>query len=308
MSKELEEEVKDKVLDYTASLYPHRSKLKESHGSGFVVAIDSKTGIATIATNEHVVEEIKNQNKSQYHWQLRDAKSNEPFNASLVSVQHSKDQDMAIIKVKLPKDKMPGVATFAPAHMEEVVYSVGQPGVERSVFFREGNVVATIGGKDGTKKSDTTPAGYNIFVTCQVEVGMSGGPTVNVKGEVIGINGLDSYPTWGSGTKTTIPMPEGFDPNRYSGSISVDRLVKDFPELASVIMVSPPPLGVQVSPSAIAIPPAKQQSMLPDAPFSKEITEALQGIRLPVSASAGVETEGKAAHYVARSPSKGITL
>jgi S1-C subfamily serine protease len=39
--------------------------------------------------------------------------------------------------------------------------------------------------------------GYQIGYTNQIEKGMSGGPVLNLQGEVVAINGMHAYPLWG---------------------------------------------------------------------------------------------------------------
>ena len=44
----------------------------------------------------------------------------------------------------------------------------------------------------------TLRGGYQIGYTNRVEKGMSGGPLLNARGQLIGINGMDKYPLWGN--------------------------------------------------------------------------------------------------------------
>jgi S1-C subfamily serine protease len=80
--------------------------------------------------------------------------------------------------------------------------------------------------------------GYQLGYTGQIERGMSGGPILNLKGEVIGINGIDAYPLW----ERPYIYLEGGEPNlalqqkmdRYNWGIPAHTITQLLPELVVV--------------------------------------------------------------------------
>ncbi len=296
----LPEEIKDKVLDYSGVLYSASSD-GSYNGSCFVVSVDPVKGTATLVTNEHVTRELGK--IGAFQAQLRDAATNEPFDASIVSVDPSHKNDLALVTVQLPKDRLPGVATFAPAHAGDEIYSVGQAGKDSFVSLSQGSIVVTMGGTDGVVHRPDSPSkgGYNIFVNAPAKHGMSGGPTVNAKGDVVAVNGLGEDIL--GIDRTSLPFPKGMDHADYSVSISVDRLAKTFPELAGRINVEPPAAGVSVAPAAVISPAPDKSKALP---FSETVTDSVKALGLEGSFPSHLSKAAPLSSHIAASP-KGIS-
>jgi serine protease Do len=153
---------------------PHKAI---SAGSGFII---DKTGL--IVTNNHVVD-----NGKKITVKLPDGRS---FEAKLMGTDPA--TDIALIKVK--SDKPLPTVEFGDDRQLRVgdwVIAVGNPfGLSNSVTA---GIVSSIG-------RDIGAGNYNDFIQIDAPInrGNSGGPTFDLRGQVIGMNSMIYSPTGGS--------------------------------------------------------------------------------------------------------------
>lgn len=167
------EQAEEIFQQLTPSLYQIRlidkaSGEKSSIGSGFQI---SANGL--IATNYHVISGFARY-PDKYEIQLQDNQGNKsPLTLQSVDVIN----DLAIVKRETDID-MPFfiLASNTPIKGEEL-YSLGNP--------HDLGMIVVPGTYNGLKKESFND---RIHFTGSVNPGMSGGPVVNKKGEVIGIN------------------------------------------------------------------------------------------------------------------------
>ena len=164
-----------------------RDQRFESMGSGLVI---DKQGY--ILTNEHVVED---------HIEITVAlESNREYQAELIGVD--KLTDLALIKIKVPGNIELTSAKLGDSDSVQVgewVIAVGNPyGFDRSVSF------GIVSGKGRVLNVPSLTPLINDFIQTDAAIapGSSGGPLVNLRGEVIGINSLGVGRTQGF----TIPI------------------------------------------------------------------------------------------------------
>jgi putative serine protease PepD len=143
----------------------------EAQGSGFVIDEEG-----TILTNQHVVEGAE-----QIEATFADGTTVE---AELVGTDAS--ADVGVIDVDVPADELTPLRLGDPSQLRvgEPVVAIGSP------FGFEGTITAGI--ISALDRTVDAPNGYPIFGAIQtdapINTGNSGGPLLNMNGEVIGIN------------------------------------------------------------------------------------------------------------------------
>ncbi len=147
---------------------PRRQFKQKSLGSGFII---SKEGF--ILTNHHVISEA-----DQITIRLSDRRE---FIGEIVAKDHRRD--LAVIKIP-PHQDLP-VALLGSSHQIEVgewAIAIGNPfGLDRTVTV--GVISAT-----GRNHLGLPDEGEFLQTDASINVGNSGGPLLNVAGQVIGIN------------------------------------------------------------------------------------------------------------------------
>jgi serine protease Do len=150
-----------------------RDQRFESMGSGLVI---DREGY--ILTNEHVVDD---------HIEITVAlESNREYQAEVIGVD--KLTDLALIRIKVPEEIELTAARLGNSDSVQVgewVIAVGNPyGFDRSVSF------GIVSGKGRVLNVPSLTPLINDFIQTDAAIapGSSGGPLVNLRGEVIGIN------------------------------------------------------------------------------------------------------------------------
>ncbi|UCE66493.1 MAG: trypsin-like peptidase domain-containing protein [Candidatus Zixiibacteriota bacterium] len=182
-SLEIFDKLKSLIISVSDSIKPavvhievvkkKRDQRFESMGSGLVV---DKAGY--ILTNEHVVDD---------HIEITVAlESNREYQAEVIGVD--KLTDLALIKIEVPEEIELTAAQLGDSDSVQVgewVIAVGNPyGFDRSVSF------GIVSGKGRVLNIPSLTPLINDFIQTDAAIapGSSGGPLVNLRGEVIGIN------------------------------------------------------------------------------------------------------------------------
>lgn len=170
---------------------PGRSELVTAGGSGFVVTEDGY-----VMTNNHVVSEAE-----EISVILRDGRS---FDAELVGTDPT--TDVAVIKIDGPDLAPASLGSSAEVRVGEWVLAIGNPGlgprgsggssldytVTAGIVSARGRSLDLIRQELRADEPDGQLAGFAIedFIQTDAVVnpGNSGGPMVNLRGQVIGIN------------------------------------------------------------------------------------------------------------------------
>lgn len=183
---------------------PHQDEIPRGVGSGFIVSNDG-----FILTNHHVVE-----GADEILVTLADKRE---FKAKLIGSDRRTD----VALVKIPATGLPSLKTGDPNRLRvgEWVLAIGSP------FGLENTVTAGIVSAKGRDTGDYLP-----FIQTDVAVnpGNSGGPLLNMRGEVIGINSQIYSRTGGfMGISFAIPIDEAnrvVDQLKSSGRVTRGRI------------------------------------------------------------------------------------
>lgn len=159
--------------------------LEDSWGSG--ILIQRQGSVYTVLTNEHVLYGGK-----QYRIQTHDGHIYSAFEYKAISF---KGKDLALLQFHSPNSVYPVAFLSKDATLvtgDEVFaggFPFGTDSQSKGFKFTEGKVSLLI--------DKSFNGGYQVGYTNEIEKGMSGGPVVNLHGEVVAINGIHAYPIWG---------------------------------------------------------------------------------------------------------------
>jgi serine protease Do len=166
-------------------------------GSGVLIARQGQT--YTVLTCQHVVQESKG---NRYRVLSADGKIHP---ARLKSVQNLQGVDLALVEFdsKIPY-KVSTLGDSRALQPGAQVYAAGFPNYR---FISKDSIADTHAwgtkafrlttGEVSMQLKRSLPEGYSLGYTNEVELGMSGGPVLNERGEVVGINGRLKYPVQG---------------------------------------------------------------------------------------------------------------
>ncbi len=175
---------------------------EESGGSGIIIKKTDNSYF--VVTNNHVL-----QNSRKYKIKTHD---NQIYSAEIVKKIKFGKNDLALLQFSSKSSyKVAALGKSTNIEVGDSIIAVGYPFQEdRSKLekFKFTN------GKISIVNEKILDGGYQIGYTNEVEKGMSGGAVINLRGEVIGINGMHAYPIFGDPyiytdkTKPCKPMRE----------------------------------------------------------------------------------------------------
>ena len=190
----------DASLVETARQVTVRILTPSSSGSG--VIIERQGQVYTLVTNYHVVADNP---ENRYTVLTADGKT---YSGQWVRSRQSGTLDLALVRfVSSQSYKVAKEGNMNTLSVGDTVYACGFPAWD---FTKQGNTVTALNDtrERGTKAfriangqikmmQRSLQGGYEIGYTNDVFQGMSGGPVLNQKGELIGINGKLKYPFQG---------------------------------------------------------------------------------------------------------------
>ena len=183
------------TIDQIAAEITVKILATEAIGSGTIW--DSQDSNYIVVTNKHVLRV----ESPPYHIQTSDGQIH---HARVLSNSQLDDYDIAVLRFRAVHNSyqtaIPG--DFLALNVGESVFAAGFPydldnenlDIERSP--NELSKLALKTGRVSIVLDKALEEGYQIGYTNDVKKGMSGGPLLNIQGEVVGINGKHAYPLW----------------------------------------------------------------------------------------------------------------
>ena len=167
----------DKIYDATVSIETYNGSAKKNIGAGFFYNIDDNYGY--ILTNNHVVEE-------GIDVEIITTKD-EKVKAEILG--KDKYLDIAVLRVdKKYASKIATIGNSKDIKLGDTIFTIGNP-----LGYRNTITSGIISGKDRLVKVDTEDDEFIMKVIqtdAAINPGTSGGPLLNINGEVIGICSL----------------------------------------------------------------------------------------------------------------------
>lgn len=194
-------------------------------GSGIILG---KQGtVYTVLTNAHVLRA----GKSPYHIQTVDGRTHL---ANLLPKVRFGKHDLALLQFQsIGNDYRVAALGYSPTEGDEV-FATGFPFdqeelVDKGFTFTKGKVLLVL--------HKALEGGYQLGYTNELAKGMSGGPLLNRRGEVVGINGMHAYPLWDAPSVFIdgLQAEENLHQKiiRLSWAVPIDKVVRMMPENSS---------------------------------------------------------------------------
>lgn len=210
---------------------------KDFLGSGFIAQQEGDR--YTVITNQHVLRA----GEGYYRVQTSDGKIH---SAKVIEsgIKSDYQYDLAILEFTTNTDyAVAKIGSSLYLEVGEPIFAVGFPysELETEIFASIGDKVTGLAIKTGRVAIILNKAlieGYQIGYTNDVKKGMSGGPLLNNRGEVVGINGKHAYPLWESpelyqdGSQPCPALEELI--TRSSLAIPIEKSIELNPKLESV--------------------------------------------------------------------------
>ncbi|MBD2361210.1 tetratricopeptide repeat protein [Anabaena minutissima FACHB-250] len=197
----------------------------ENTGSG--ILLKKSNQIYTVITNRHVLE-----SGIPTKIQTEDGKI---YPANVIKGINFQGKDLALLQFRTNANyRVAPLGNLATVTVNEPIYAAGFPSGDKSpqsqgFVFKTGKVLLV--------PERAFKEGYQIGYSNEIEKGMSGGPILNRRGQVIGINGIHAYPLWGNpyvyedGSRPTAALQDLI--SRYSWGIPIQTLARLAPAYTS---------------------------------------------------------------------------
>ncbi|NET59796.1 MAG: serine protease, partial [Symploca sp. SIO2E6] len=198
---------------------------EDTSGSGILIKKEGQ--VYTVLTNQHVLtpgEPIRIQTPD-----------NSFHPATLVTEVNFQGKDLALLQFRASVDyEVASLTNLATVAVNEPIFAAGFSFETDS--SKQGGFILTEGQVLYVPKQ-ALKEGYQIGYSNNIEKGMSGGPILNIEGQVIGINGIHAEPLWGDpyvyedGSRPTDAERDLM--SRYSWGIPLQTFAQLAPEYAS---------------------------------------------------------------------------
>ncbi len=170
-------------------------------GSGFIVLQEGQK--YTVITNQHVLRA----GDPPYRIQTADGKIysakvatnlTSKQNYDLAALEFNSNNNYLTAKIGSSLSLEVGEPIYAAGFPRSELEKISSPFISKQPQNDEPNGFVLKSGRVAMILNQALEEGYQIGYTNNVQRGMSGGPLLNSRGEVVGINGKHAYPLWDS--------------------------------------------------------------------------------------------------------------
>lgn len=218
----------------------------ESWGSGIIV--QRKGQVYTVLTNAHVL-----RMGSNYQIQTPDGKI---YRGQPIKAISFNDDDLGILGFKSSKNYAIATIAKSPLVVGDETFAAGFPHETKNWSFTTGKVEYIL--------AKSFQGGYQVGYSNDIFKGMSGGPVLNRRGELVAINGRHKFPLWGN----PFIFPDGSTPvsqirakfEESSWAVPVQTFLQRAPKLTNGAINPPAELSYPTIPvdSQRSTPPTSQ--------------------------------------------------
>lgn len=194
----------------------------DTWGSG--ILIHRKGQVYTVLTNQHVLTPGEGK---PYHVQTPDGLI---YQATVSRVAEFEGNDLGLLQFSSSEEAytVASLGTLTLFKGDEV-FAAGFPFEAKGFVFTTGQISLLL--------DKALDGGYQIGYTNDIQKGMSGGPLLNRRGQVVGINGRHAYPLWGNpyvfkdGSVPTVATQEQM--SHFSWAVPVQTFLQVAPQFST---------------------------------------------------------------------------
>jgi S1-C subfamily serine protease len=196
-------------------------KVLAGKGWGSGILIKKQGQIYTVLTNAHVLRLGKNYQIQTFDGRLYNAVENQ-------AVQFQSN-DLTILNFRSSANYAVTTLAKEPLEIGTETFASGFPADGQNFAFTTGKVEYLL--------PQALEGGYQIGYTNEIVKGMSGGPVLNRRGELIAINGKHKHPLWGNtyvfkdGSTPVLKVRQQFDYSSWA--VPVQTFLQQVPQFAS---------------------------------------------------------------------------
>ncbi|MTJ54326.1 trypsin-like peptidase domain-containing protein [Anabaena sp. UHCC 0253] len=198
---------------------------EDNWGSGII--IQRKGQVYTVLTNAHVVRMGGN-----YQIQTADGKI---YRSQKIRNVNFKDDDLGLLSFKSSSNYAIASIAKSPLEVGDKTFAAGFPHETKTWSFTNGKVDYIL--------PKSFRDGYQIGYSNDILKGMSGGPVLNERGELVAINGRHKFPFWGNpfifedGSTPNLETRNQFE--HSSWAVSIATFLNSAPQFSQGV-ISPP--------------------------------------------------------------------
>ena len=210
-------------------------------GWGSGILIKKQGQVYTVLTNAHVL-----RIGSLYQIQTADGR-NHP--AKPTGTAQFQDDDLALLSFTSSNNYTLATISKSVVVVGDETFAAGFPDEQQGFAFTSGRVDYSL--------AKPFRGGYQIGYSNDILKGMSGGPVLNSRGELVAINGKHKHPLWGNSyifTDGSTPVQQiRQQMENSSWAVPVERFLQLAPQFAN--RVAPIPIQQTPNPESIKVEP-----------------------------------------------------